>query len=628
MVQFGLLNPRHRRPGLMNPPRAGGGTPPAQVAPAFTTQPALLGSTALGSTVTVSLGSASGTPAPTLTGTLTRPGKAAAAALDGATFVIEAADQGGTITLDVTAANSAGSASASASLAVPAAPTVQNVQDGGYIGTTSSIDTSTGKVTIDIARAANVITPDTDFKVGQWALKVDGIQGKNLAADVSGTYNFNNNADGWRAAWAYDLLGPWNRFDNDPLAGGVTQASNNGPATQNTVYIANKPLMLQAAWDAAIARWKASPHTRPTASGNTDWVVGTLPAVAGLAPAKEVHGFLVGTGPLAAVATTGVHPEEHVGMHVFTAFVDFLLGDDPAAVSLRSKFTFRVYPNLNPQARYVGAARAEIETGTLLNSNRLWTRAGNANVNLARVMRAVWAADLPDAVEIAFDFHDAPYGPNGAELITSKGANLRDAIVAEYVARTGASVTTDWPPAETSIAHYMSVVRWASKSITVEHGTNRAQGVADWQAWGRDVARGLNAVYATAAPTRGPLQEPQWLTRPGTTVTRDTNGDWLFTCTDANPFASLEIPAGKTIEVLFEGTPTSSKQMFIRQAADPVLTPATATQIGDTRTAYFNDVLTVTHDPAKPYVGIIQALTGTTRTMRLGGAIRWREVLA
>lgn len=116
---LGLLNPRHKRPGVMNPPLAGGGGPPGQVAPAITTQPSLTGSTALGSTITVSLGAASGTPAPTLTGTLTRPAKAAVQVADGATFVVEAADLGGTIAVGVTATNEAGSATASAEMAVP-----------------------------------------------------------------------------------------------------------------------------------------------------------------------------------------------------------------------------------------------------------------------------------------------------------------------------------------------------------------------------------------------------------------------------------------------------------------------------------------------------------------------------
>lgn len=113
----------------MNPPRAGG-APPAPVAPFFVTQPSLPGSTALGSTVTVSLGSVSGVPYPALTGTLTRPGKSAVAVLDGYTFQIEASDQGGTITLDVTATNSAGSATARGEMAVASAGNSWNVTAG------------------------------------------------------------------------------------------------------------------------------------------------------------------------------------------------------------------------------------------------------------------------------------------------------------------------------------------------------------------------------------------------------------------------------------------------------------------------------------------------------------------
>lgn len=97
--------------------------PPALTAPTFSTSPSLAGTTTLGSTITVRLGAASGNPTPSLTGTLTRPGKAAVAVQDGDTFVIEAADQGGTIQLAVAAANSQGSSQGSASLSVPAAGT-------------------------------------------------------------------------------------------------------------------------------------------------------------------------------------------------------------------------------------------------------------------------------------------------------------------------------------------------------------------------------------------------------------------------------------------------------------------------------------------------------------------------
>lgn len=93
--------------------------PPAQIAPAFTTRPSLTGATALGGTVTIRLGVVSGNPTPTLTGTLTRPGSAAVAVVDGATFMVEAADQGGTVQLAVAANNSVGSANDTALLNIP-----------------------------------------------------------------------------------------------------------------------------------------------------------------------------------------------------------------------------------------------------------------------------------------------------------------------------------------------------------------------------------------------------------------------------------------------------------------------------------------------------------------------------
>lgn len=161
---YNLTNPKRAQmlaDGGVVPPGPG----PAPAPPVFTTQPALTGSTALGSTITVSLGAASGIPAPTLTGTLTRPGKAAATVLDGATFQIEEADQGGTITLDVTATNSAGSAPpATAALAVPAAPPGPQPDPSPY-----QPDMTTGRIapiTTSFGGRPNV-TPATYYFDGQ-----------------------------------------------------------------------------------------------------------------------------------------------------------------------------------------------------------------------------------------------------------------------------------------------------------------------------------------------------------------------------------------------------------------------------------------------------------------------------
>ena len=98
---------------------AGGGGPTLS-APQFTTLPSLMGSTALGGTVTISLGVASGVPAPELTGTLTRPGASPVAVTDGQQVTITEDDLGGDLVLAALASNSEGDEPETVTLQIPA----------------------------------------------------------------------------------------------------------------------------------------------------------------------------------------------------------------------------------------------------------------------------------------------------------------------------------------------------------------------------------------------------------------------------------------------------------------------------------------------------------------------------
>ena len=95
--------------------------PPVDVAPNFTTLPTLLGSTSLGGTITVNLGAASGSPAPVITGVLTRPGASPVAVTQGQQITVRAGDQGGSMSLTATATNAAGVDTETVSRAIPAA---------------------------------------------------------------------------------------------------------------------------------------------------------------------------------------------------------------------------------------------------------------------------------------------------------------------------------------------------------------------------------------------------------------------------------------------------------------------------------------------------------------------------
>lgn len=95
--------------------------PPADVAPAFTTLPTLLGSASLGGTITVNLGAASGSPAPVITGMLTRPGASPVAVTQGQQITVQAGDQGGSLSLTASATNTAGVDTETVSRSIPAA---------------------------------------------------------------------------------------------------------------------------------------------------------------------------------------------------------------------------------------------------------------------------------------------------------------------------------------------------------------------------------------------------------------------------------------------------------------------------------------------------------------------------
>jgi hypothetical protein len=90
------------------------------VAPSNTSPPTISGSASVGQTLTCSPGSWSGSPAPTFSYQWQRDGADIAGA-SGSTYVVQAADQGHTLTCKVTASNSAGQASAvSTGVAIPA----------------------------------------------------------------------------------------------------------------------------------------------------------------------------------------------------------------------------------------------------------------------------------------------------------------------------------------------------------------------------------------------------------------------------------------------------------------------------------------------------------------------------
>ncbi len=541
-----------------------------------------------------------------LTGTLTRPGKAPAAVLDGATFQIEAADQGGTITLDVTAANSAGSVTESTTLVVPGAapPVVANAQNGGYAGTTPSV---TADGTVTIANTASAITGE--HGVSHYLVRADNMQGKTLKVRRSaGSPNdIGNDLSVWQMAWAYDPEGEWSAFSVVNSSGTIV-ATENTPMTQPSVYIARRPVFTNARWDQAIARWRASPHTSPTASGDANFVIGTLPANSH-APAMDAYGFKFGTGPRAIVVTGNIHVEEHIAAYAYEAFVDWLLGDSAEATWLRGQITVYCYPKINPQSRYAGASRQEVVSGE--NANRIFSSAYD-HIPLSKMMRDAWAADLPATITGALDFHDVPPGPRRAEMFYSGEGEFASRLAARYKARTGLDATI-FPPNTTDgmIATYMLQNFGATWTTTPEHGILNTVGVPEWQTWGLDVAATLHD-YVLNPPGQIDWITPAWTSTNTSTITTNANGS-VTVANAGNPGASFRIPDGTSIEVVIDLTLANANYVFLRHSAVATLDPAQSIELHrrDTSTAPYYRVQQIAWDATRPYFGVFAARQNT-----------------
>lgn len=538
----GLMNPPHKRPGVLNPPQAGGGAPPV---------------------------------------------------------------------LD---------------------PTVTIPDDGGNkLGTTASV-TAAGEVTITNVRS--FLNKNNDFSVMHYMVRADNMLGKTLTVKRAAAAPNNDPTDlsVWQMAWAYDPHGEWFAFDSVVNSSGTLVATKTEPLMQGTVYIARRPVFTNARWDAAIARWRASPLVRPTPSADASLVIGTLPSNAH-APAMALHGFKVGTGPKALVVTGGIHPDEHIAGYAYEAFMDWLLGNTAEAVWLRSNLTIYAYPKLNPQGRYAGASRVEVTTGE--DANRIWTGGSFDGIPLSKTLRDAWTADLPATISGYLDFHD--YGMNdgrGMVYHTDAGA-FAQALNTVYSARTGIALTIEPSVATNSIGrHLIAAFGAADVGVAIEHKLSRTVSTAEWQEWGRDVGRALKAHYealATPAP-------PTWITPAweavGTTalpvISQTTNPDGSVTVVrNGDPKAAFRIPDGKTIEVDFALTLDSNlNAVHLRQAPTNELLTADSTVLNSRtgNTTPYSRLQQVTWTADKPWFGVVTGRINTSANgqFTIGSNVKYR----
>jgi hypothetical protein len=176
--------------------------------------------------------------------------------------------------------------------------------------------------------------------------------------------------------WAYsanpDDINSWSFFDNGSVSGGNFVSSNNSPFLDDELYIAYGLPYTVSRTTSHTASLIGNPNVTPTNSGNASLVIGqTLGTVGGgyvddlgrNVPPQDLYAYKI-TDPATTgskykiVTTTGNHSGETTGTWSHQGFVDFALSDDPAAVELRRRAEIYVYPQSDPEGRYMGYFRS------------------------------------------------------------------------------------------------------------------------------------------------------------------------------------------------------------------------------------------------------------------------------
>ena len=147
------------------------------------------------------------------------------------------------------------------------------------------------------------------------------------------------------------------------------------------------------------------PWVGPTASGNQQMVLGQTPGWPKHPdwpddpeiPPQMIYGYQITDprveGPkVRMVLASGNHATEFTGNWVLEGMVNFLAGNDPRAVWLRSKAVFYVYPDVNPEGRYQAVHRINLKAAPDPNAQGDGRKRGNPELYAAgeRDHNRVW----------------------------------------------------------------------------------------------------------------------------------------------------------------------------------------------------------------------------------------------
>jgi hypothetical protein len=138
------------------------------------------------------------------------------------------------------------------------------------------------------------------------------------------------------------------------------------------------------------------PWVSPTASADANMVLGRTPGWPKNAdrpddpeiPSLPMYGYQI-TDPnvdgekVTLVLVAQNHSTEFTGSWVLEGAVNFLAGSDPRAAFLRKKAVFYVYPDINPEGRYMAVHRIDLEAAPDPNAGTNMRKRGNSELYAA-----------------------------------------------------------------------------------------------------------------------------------------------------------------------------------------------------------------------------------------------------
>lgn len=276
--------------------------------------------------------------------------------------------------------------------------------------------------------SGNVVTLEgrDNFNSGDWKwlyFSADNVTGQKPTFRIADNFvGGGNRLDEHQMVYSYDQEN-WQFFDNNARFAEFDTFvfSNDAPFTQNQVYVAYGLPYSYGRVTSHTTQLATSPWVTPTSSSNASLVIGQSPGglddLGRVVAPQDIYGYKItdasATGPKVKIAIiSGVHANETLGNYTLEGLVDFLLGNDAEAASLRQRAEFFIYPMANPDGRLAGYNRSTVEQVND-DPNRFWDSPNYGGLSDIKVVGDALLADTGGDVDYFIDFHSTVSGKEG-----------------------------------------------------------------------------------------------------------------------------------------------------------------------------------------------------------------------